>query len=73
MRHIKSEKGVIPVLAIISIAIASALFGAGIYAWLSGSANLTVMLFIVGVICGIIVLPNLKKIIRWFKDVKNEI
>ena len=72
MKHLYSEKGVIPIMAIVAIAIASALFGAGIVYKLSGSAKGLILFFIGGIIFGLIILPNLKPIIRWFKDVKKE-
>ena len=71
MEYRKSEKGMIPVLAIVAIVIASALIGAGLFAWFSGKAKFFIVIFFIGVILGLIVLPNLKKIIRWYKDVKK--
>jgi len=73
MKIMRCEQGVIPLLIPISIALVGMLFGAGIYAYMSGSAKTAILIFIVGVICGLVVLPNLKKIIRWFRDIKNEI
>jgi len=72
MKLVQCEKGIIPVVVIIAIAIASTLFGGAMVAWLSGSAKTGIFMFILGVIMGLIVLPNLRKIIRWGKDVKKE-
>lgn len=73
MKYLCSERGVIPIMAIVAIAIASALFGAGIVYKISGSAKGLTLCFIGGIIIGLIILPNLKPIIRWFKDVKREL
>ena len=69
----KCDQGVIPVLAIVAIIILSALGGASVMAYFSGSAKTTILLFIFGIVCGLILLPNLKNIIRWYKDVKKEL
>ena len=68
-----SRSGLIPVAVIVSIAIVSMLFGAGILAFLSGSAQAGIVLFVLGVIVGLVLLPNLNKVIKWFKNVKKEL
>ena len=72
MKILRSERGLIPIPVIIAIAIVSLFCGAGLVVWLSGSAKRGITLFIFGVICGLVVLPNLQKIIKWGKSVKNE-
>ena len=72
MKILQSEKGLIPIPVIIGIAILSAFCGAGLVVWLSDSAKMGIALFITGVICGLVVLPNLQRIIKWGKNVKKE-
>ena len=69
----KSQTGAIPIVVIVSVAIVSMIFGAGILSFLSGSAQLGIFLFIFGVIVGLVLLPNLAKVIKWWKSVKKEL
>ncbi len=73
MKLLRCERGLIPIPVIIAIAIISALCGGGLVLWLSGSAKMGIALFINGVLCGLVVLPNLQRIIRWWKNVRKEL
>jgi len=66
-KNLANNKGVIPVVILVILA-GLALFGVGFYL---GKGNS----FYVGIAVGIgllIILPNLNRIIRWFKSIKGE-
>ena len=67
-KHLANNKGVIPVVILVILG-GLALLGVGFYL---GKGNS----FYVGIGVGIgliIILPNLNRIIRWFKSIKGEI
>jgi len=70
-KHLANNKGAIPVLILIIITIVAVL-GVGTIGFLLGKGYS----FSIGIAIGIgliIILPNLDRIIRWFKSVKGEI
>lgn len=68
-----NSTGAIPIAVIVVLMIVAALGGGTLVLILSGSAKLGLLVFFGGVVTGLIILPNLKKIIRWVKDVKKEL
>ncbi len=72
MRMQRNRDGAVPLVMIIILMVVAALGGGGLVLMLSGSAKTGLAVFFVGVVVGLVVLPNLKKIIQWAKDVKKE-
>lgn len=72
MRILINQRGFVPLVVIVTLMAVAAFGGAGLVLMLSGSAKIGLFLFLTGVVVGLLVLPNMKKIIRWVKDVKKE-